>query len=159
MRVDLAGARRHVGDAPAGKARRHALGEERQITQRQKAAVALAERDPGLTAKAHQAQVLKIAHDGADEVALEEVRLRACGIGAGRRRALAQSRDRTPVYTAAAPRAALVGKDHAEVFDGFLNQPSLVGESGRGLSHPGPPCKNRSSGRSSLMRSGAQTTR
>ena len=109
MRVDLAGARRDVGDAAAGKARRHALGEERQVAQRQKAAVALAERDPRLAAKAHQAQVLKIAYDGAGEVALEEVRFRARRVGADGRRALAQSRDRAPVHAAAATRAALVG--------------------------------------------------
>ena len=121
VRVDLAGARRDVGDAAAGKARRHALGEERQVAQRQKAAVALAERDPRLAAKAHQTQVLKIAHDGAGEVTLEEVRLRARRVGAGSRRALAQSRDRAPVHTAAASRAALVGKDHAEMLDGFLD--------------------------------------
>ena len=54
-------------------------------------------------------------------MALEEVRLRARGIGAGRRRALAQSGNRAPVYTAAAPGAALVGQDDAEVLDGFLN--------------------------------------
>ena len=121
VRVDLAGARRDVGDATTGKARRHALGEERQIAQRQKAAVALAERDPGLTAKAHEAQVLKIAHDGAGEVALEEIRLRACGIGACRLGALAQCGNRAPVHAATASGAALVGKDHAEVLDGFLN--------------------------------------
>ena len=121
VRIDLAGARRDVGDAAAGKARCHALGEERQIAQRQKAAVALAERDPRLAAKAHQAQVLKIAHDGAGEVALEEVCLRACRIGAGGRRALAQGRDGVPVHTAAAPRAALVGQDHAEMLDGLLD--------------------------------------
>ena len=53
VRVDLACARRHVGDSAAGKARRHALGEERQVAQRQKTAVALAERDPRLASKAH----------------------------------------------------------------------------------------------------------
>ena len=121
VRIDLTGTRRDVGDAAAGKARRHALGEERQVAQRQKAAVALAERDPRLTAKAHQTQVLKIAHDGAGEVALEEVCLRACRIGAGGRRALAQGRDGVPVHTAAAPRAALVGQDHAEMLDGFFD--------------------------------------
>ena len=125
VRVDLAGARRDVRDTAAGKARRHALGEERQVAQRQKAAVALAERDPRLAAKAHQTQVLKIAYDGAGEVTLEEVCLRACRVGAGGRRALAQSRDRAPVHTAAAPRAALVGKDHAEMLDGFLD-PSVA---------------------------------
>ena len=121
MRVDLAGARRHVGDAAAGKARRHALGEERQIAQRQKAAVALAERDPRLAAKAHQAQVLKIAHDGAGEVALEEVRLRAGRIGACCLGAIAQGGNRAPVHAATASGAALVGKDHAEVLDGLLD--------------------------------------
>ena len=54
-------------------------------------------------------------------MALEEVRLRACGIGAGRRRALSQCGNRAPVYTVAASGAALVGKDHTEVFDGFLD--------------------------------------
>ena len=121
VRVDLAGARRDVGDATAGKARRHALGEERQIAQRQKAAVALAERDPRLAAKAHQAQVLKIAHDGAGEVTLEEVCLRAGCVGASGLCALAQHRDRASVHAAAAPRAALVGQDDAEMFDGLLD--------------------------------------
>ena len=54
-------------------------------------------------------------------MALEEVSLRACGIGAGRRRALAQCGNRAPVYTAAAPGAALVGQDDAEVLDGLLD--------------------------------------
>ena len=54
-------------------------------------------------------------------MALEEVRLRACGIGAGRRRALSQCSNRAPVYTVAAPRSALIGQDDAEVFDGFLD--------------------------------------
>ena len=79
-----------------------------------------------LAAKAHQAQVLKIAHDGAGEVTLEEVRLRACGIGAGCRRALAQCGNRAPVYAAAASGAALVGQDDAEVLDGFLD-PAIAG--------------------------------
>ena len=121
VRVDLAGARRDVGDATAGKARRHALGEERQVAQCQKAAVALAERDPGLTAKAHQAQVLKIAHDGAGEVALEVVRLRACGIGAVRRRAITQCLDRASVHAVAAPGTTLVGQYDAEMLDGLFD--------------------------------------
>ena len=121
VRVDLAGTRRYVWNATAGKARRHALGEERQIAQRQKAAVALAECDPGLAAKAHQAQVLKVAHDGAGEVALEKIRLRAGRIGACRLGALAQCGNRAPVYTAAAPGTALVGQDDAEVLDGLLD--------------------------------------
>ena len=121
VRVDLACARRYVGDAAAGKACRHALGEERQIAQRQKAAVALPECDPGLAAKAHQAQVLKIAHDGAGEVALEEVRLRAGRIGAGCLGAIAQGGNRASVHAATASGAALVGQDHAEVLDGLLD--------------------------------------
>ena len=121
MRVDLAGARRHVRNAAAGKACRHALGEERQIAQRQKAAVALPQCDPGLAAKAHQAQVLKIAHDGAGEVTLEEVRLRAGRIGACRLGALAQCGNRAPVYTATASGAALVGQHDAEMLDGLFD--------------------------------------
>ena len=59
-------------------------------------------------------------------MALEEVRLRACGIGACRLGALAQCGNRAPVYTAAASGAALVGQDDAEVFDGFLD-PAVAG--------------------------------
>ena len=126
VRVDLAGARRHVRNAAAGKACRHALREEGQITQRQKSAVALADRDPGLAAKAHQTQVLKIAHDGAGEVTLEKVCLRAGRIGAGCLRALAQGCDRASVNTAAASGAALVGQHDTEMLDGLLD-PAVAG--------------------------------
>ena len=54
-------------------------------------------------------------------MALEEVRLRACGIGSCCLGAIAQSRDRTPVYVAAAPGTALVGQHDAEMLDGLLD--------------------------------------
>ena len=54
-------------------------------------------------------------------MALEEVRLRACCIGAGGRCAITQCPDRASVHAATASGAALVGKDHAEVLDGLLD--------------------------------------
>ena len=54
-------------------------------------------------------------------MALEEVRLRACCIGAGGRCAITQCLDRASVHAATASGAALVGKDHAEVLDGLLD--------------------------------------
>ena len=92
-------------------------------------------------------------------MALEEIRLRACCIGAGGRCAITQCLDRASVHAATASGAALVGKDHAEVLDGLLDPAVACGRQRTRLSPPGPPCKKRSSGKSSLMRSGAQTTR
>ena len=54
-------------------------------------------------------------------MALEKVRLRACGIGSCCLGVIAQSRDRTPVYAAAAPGTSLVGQHDAEMLDGLLD--------------------------------------
>ena len=54
-------------------------------------------------------------------MALEEIRLRACCIGAGGRCALAQCGNRAPVYTATASGAALVGQHDAEMLDGLFD--------------------------------------
>ena len=51
VRIDLGGAGRNMRDAAAGKAGGEACGEERKVRESQKAAIALTERHPALSAK------------------------------------------------------------------------------------------------------------
>ncbi len=98
--VDLRGAGRDVRDAAASEARGNALGIKAQVAKGEEAAVALAERGPAAPAKLGEAQVLKVAHDGAGEEALEELRL------LGRATATLEG---TAAHALAAAGAALVG--------------------------------------------------
>ena len=119
--IDLGGAGRHMRDAAAGKARRHALGEEREIGEGEKTAVALPERDPGFGPELREAQVLEVAHDRARKIAFEIVGLGARGVRPFGLGALAELGDAVPAHPARAPRAALVGQHDAKVLDGFLD--------------------------------------
>ena len=106
MGIDLIGARRHVRDAAAGEARRRGAGERGEVREREKAAVALAERNPAGAAELGEAQVLKVADDRVREEALEE---------AGLRGGVALACNRGAVHARGASGATLVGQDNAEV--------------------------------------------
>ncbi len=121
MLVDFCGARGNVRDSAAGEARGDTLGKKREVCQREEAAVALPERDPFLAAKAHEAQILEVADDGACQMPFEEVRLSAWCIGTDGLCTLSKRGDGVPVDVSASSGATLVGQDDAEMFDGLLN--------------------------------------
>ncbi len=113
--IDVRGVGRHVRDAAAGEARGNAFGIKAQVAEGEKAAVALAEGGPPAAGELGESQVLKVAHDGAGEEALEELGL------LGR---AAAGLEGVAAHVLAAPGAALVGQHEAVMLDG-LGHPAV----------------------------------